>query len=62
MPRSFDEECNFVERVSNVKFRIKEDFVPNMQVYRCLVVLLTDVHSSGGGLLLRESESREAYV
>ncbi|CAI4222410.1 unnamed protein product [Auanema sp. JU1783] len=32
MPRTFEEECDYIERLSSVKFRIKEGFVPNMKV------------------------------
>ncbi|VDM44639.1 unnamed protein product [Toxocara canis] len=32
MPRTFDEECKYIERVSEVQFRIKKGFVPNMNV------------------------------
>ncbi|VDK51728.1 unnamed protein product [Anisakis simplex] len=32
MPRTFDEECSYIERVSEVQFRIKKGFVPNMNV------------------------------
>ena len=32
MPRSFEEEMKFLERVSPYCFRIKKDFVPNMKV------------------------------
>ncbi|VDN50226.1 unnamed protein product [Dracunculus medinensis] len=32
MPRTYDEECSFIERVSAVQFRIKKGFVPNMNV------------------------------
>lgn len=32
MPRSFDEEKSYIERMSNVQFRIKKGFVPNMKV------------------------------
>uniref|UniRef100_A0A914RD66 3'-phosphate/5'-hydroxy nucleic acid ligase n=1 Tax=Parascaris equorum TaxID=6256 RepID=A0A914RD66_PAREQ len=32
MPRTYDEECSYIERVSEVQFRIKKGFVPNMNV------------------------------
>ncbi|EYC14114.1 hypothetical protein Y032_0041g349 [Ancylostoma ceylanicum] len=32
MPRTFEEECAFIERVSECKFKIKKGFVPNMNV------------------------------
>lgn len=32
MPRTFEEECKFIERVSECKFKIKKGFVPNMNV------------------------------
>uniref|UniRef100_A0A0K0CU81 RNA-splicing ligase RtcB homolog n=1 Tax=Angiostrongylus cantonensis TaxID=6313 RepID=A0A0K0CU81_ANGCA len=32
MPRTFEEECAFIERVSHCKFKIKKGFAPNMNV------------------------------
>ncbi|VDO23578.1 unnamed protein product [Haemonchus placei] len=32
MPRTYAEECAFIERVSECKFKIKKGFVPNMNV------------------------------
>lgn len=32
MSRTFQEECSFLEQVSNCSFRIKKGFVPNMNV------------------------------
>ncbi|CAJ0944112.1 unnamed protein product, partial [Mesorhabditis belari] len=32
MPRTFEEECDFLERITPTKFRIKKGFVPNMNV------------------------------
>ncbi|CAJ0574322.1 unnamed protein product, partial [Mesorhabditis spiculigera] len=32
MPRTYDEECGFIERLTPTKFKIKQGFVPNMNV------------------------------
>lgn len=32
MPRTYDEEMAFVEKAGKVMWRIKKDFVPNMNV------------------------------
>ncbi|EGT47647.1 hypothetical protein CAEBREN_25556 [Caenorhabditis brenneri] len=32
MPRTFEEECGFIDRLTDTKFRIKSGFVPNMNV------------------------------
>ncbi|VDP18348.1 unnamed protein product, partial [Onchocerca flexuosa] len=32
MPRTYDEECNYIERVTDVMYRIRKGFVPNMNV------------------------------
>lgn len=32
MPRTFEEECDFIDRLTDTKFRIKKGFVPNMNV------------------------------
>ncbi|PAV76581.1 hypothetical protein WR25_19215 [Diploscapter pachys] len=32
MPRTYEEECAFINRLSDVKFQIKKGFVPNMNV------------------------------
>ncbi|KJH51111.1 hypothetical protein DICVIV_02670 [Dictyocaulus viviparus] len=32
MPRTFEEECAFIQRVSHCKFKIKKGFVPNMNL------------------------------
>ena len=62
MPRSFDEECKFVERISNVKFRIRKEFVPNMQVRISIVFLLISHSIAGRGCVLCEQCTREAHV
>lgn len=32
MIRSYEEDLEFIERISDVEFRIKKGFVPNMNV------------------------------
>ncbi|CAD6189895.1 unnamed protein product [Caenorhabditis auriculariae] len=32
MPRTYEEECSYIDRLSDVKFQIKKGFVPNMNV------------------------------
>jgi len=32
MPRTYQDELQFIERISPVEFRIKKGFVPNMNV------------------------------
>ena len=32
MPRTYQQELQFVERIDDYSFRIKKDFMPNMQV------------------------------
>lgn len=32
MPRTYEEECGFINRLNDCKFEIKKGFVPNMNV------------------------------
>lgn len=41
--RSFNEECEYIERISDCAFLIKKGFVPNMKVGR-LVGCMADVN------------------
>ena len=36
--RSYKEECSFIERLDQSSFRIKKGFVPNMKVFKTVVM------------------------
>lgn len=67
MARSFDEECNYLEKISSCCYRIKKGFVPNMKVSPTLsaVALLSSPGSAcvvGGRTVLCERCLADAHV
>jgi tRNA-splicing ligase RtcB len=42
MPRTYDEELKFIERINSHSWRIKKGFVPNMNV--CLIFIIRNHH------------------
>ena len=74
--RTYDEECSYLEKVSNCAYRIKKGFVPNMKVC-CMIshslgltlnIILKSFFSSnhvtdtGGRSVLCERSSPKAHV
>lgn len=45
MPRTYDEELKFIERINSNSWRIKKGFVPNMNVRRKTFLLENNSNS-----------------
>ena len=75
--RTYDEECSYLEKVSNCAYRIKKGFVPNMKVccinshalgltlniiFKIFFFSCNHVTDTGGRSVLCERSSPKAHV